>query len=234
MNIKGKSADTVYPLMGSMKVPDEALGKGKLALGIRKTDSKAFQAFVAGMNERVGITWQKDNRGAAKGEVEMNPYLSSTSYGEPGAKKTSHMTFFSNKVGLQRDESGKVLTGEDGQPIQKEGKSQVGRIFDAIPSVEITKGNNGTFMHFACDAPVKVTKNGLIPDIDQMQGKPAEKGMGDAQFNTTLEAKREAKAAREAQGKETAAPDKAAEAVAKAAAMEQPAAAGMEMETPFS
>ena len=53
MNIAGNKADTVYPLMGTIKVPDEFVGKGKLQPGVRKVDSKAMKIGRASCRERV-------------------------------------------------------------------------------------------------------------------------------------------------------------------------------------
>lgn len=213
MNIKGNKKDTVYSLMGSMKVPEGS----KLDVGVRTTTSKTFQATIAQMGDRVGITWQKDNRGLAMGERDTHPYLQTNRFKtKDGKDGISNMAFFSNKVGVQRGEDGKPITGADGKPVLKDGKSQVARIFDAVPSVEVVETEHGKFMHFAAKAPVMVTKDGLLPDIGKMEGVKAEAGMGSAQFTATKEARSYAK---ENEGKGAA--DKGASDIeAKAAEIE--------------
>ena len=223
MNIAGNKADTVYPLMGTIKVPDEFVGKGKLQPGVRKVDSKAMTAFLESVREgkdRLGIAFQRDNRWAER--PDTNPYLQSASYDGPdGKKRVSHAIFFSSKVGVQRDEAGKPVLGDDGKPVRKEGLSQVDQIFSKLDTVEIAKGPKGYFMHFVCDAEVAVTKNGLIPKLDTMEGKPAAVGMNNEQFSTTLAAKQAAAAERKAAEK-PAAETSAEKGAEKAAEMEVP------------
>lgn len=228
MNIKGQPTNTVYPLMGTIRLPQDAVGKGKLSYGIKKTDSAAFNNYLKSLPERIAITWQKDNRVPAPGGVDCNPFLASNDFTQDGVKKTGHSTFFSTRTGKVKGEDGKPMMDENGAPIRKEGDSQVHSIFKAIPSVEITKGaQGGTYMHFACDAPVKITGKGtLIPDVAQMVGKPAEKGMGDAQFAVTLDAKRARRAELDA-GKES--PAAQAEAQAEAQGQEAEVPEGPEM-----
>lgn len=220
MNIVGNKSDTMYPLMGTVKIPDELVGKGKLVPGVRKVDSKPMAAFLDHVREgkdRLGITFQRDNRGAEN--PDTNPYLSSAKFDGPDGKpKTSHMIFFSNKVGAQRGEDGKPIMGDDGKPVLKDGMSQVDQIFSKLDTVEIAQGKTGHFLHFACDAQVTVTKNGLIPKLDTLEGKPAQAGMNDEQFKTTLAAKQARAAERKAAEKGT--PEAAAE---KAVEMEAPA-----------
>lgn len=214
MNIQGNKIDTVYPLMGTIKIPDSFVGKGKLTAGVRKVDSKPMEAWLQSVRDsdkRLGITFQRDNRGAEK--VDMNPHLTTAKFEQGGETRTSHMTFFSNKVGMQRGEDGKPVMGDDGKPMLKDGKSQVDQIFGKLDTVEIAKGKSGYFLHFACDSQVMVTKNGLVPKLDTMVGKPAEAGMGDAQFKTTLEAKQARAAEKKAEAAKSA-PE--AEAVASA------------------
>ena len=76
-------------------------------------------------------------------------------------------------------------------------------------------------MHFVCDAEVAVTKNGLIPKLDTMEGKPAAVGMNNEQFSTTLAAKQAAAAERKAAEK-PAAETSAEKGAEKAAEMEVP------------
>ena len=51
MNIVGNKSDTMYPLMGTVKIPDELVGKGKLVPGVRKVDSKPMAAFLDHVRE---------------------------------------------------------------------------------------------------------------------------------------------------------------------------------------
>ena len=58
MNTIGQKLDTRYPLMGTIKVPADFVGKGKLQPGVRKVDSKAMSAFLESVREgdgRLGI-----------------------------------------------------------------------------------------------------------------------------------------------------------------------------------
>ena len=224
MDIRNNPKSTVYPLMGTIKLPDSAVGKGKLMEGVRKTDSAAFQAYLKSVLEgerHLGITFQKDNRGAER--VDLNPYLSTTTYDKGGQSRTSHMTFFSHKVGVQRDADNRPIMGEDGKPLLKDGPSQVEQIFSKIPSVEIARNGNGVFLHFACKAPVMVLDNRrLLPVLSELKGRPAEKGMGDTQFSVTQEAKRAAAAQRQAAAKAKEAPAKEVEAEAEAPAPAAP------------
>lgn len=220
MNTIGQKLDTRYPLMGTIKVPADFVGKGKLQPGVRKVDSKAMSAFLESVREgdgRLGITFQRDNRGAK--QPDTNPYMRTTSYDGPdGKKRTSHVIFFSSKVGMQRDEAGKPVLGDDGKPVRKDGLSQVDQIFSKLDTVEIAKGPKDYFMHFACNAEVQRVKDGLFPKLDTMEGKPASVGMNNEQFSVTQAAKQAAKQAAEKSVAETSA-EKGAE---KAAEMEVP------------
>lgn len=219
MNTVGQKLDTKYPLMGTIKVPPEFVGKGKLQPGVRKVDSKAMSAFLTSVREgdgRLGITLQRDNRGAE--QPDTNPYMRTTSYdGADGKKRVSHVIFFSSKVGAQRDEAGKPILGDDGKPVRKEGLSQVDQIFSKLDTVEIAKGPKDYFMHFVCTAEVQRVKDGLFPKLDTMEGRPATVGMNNEQFSVTQAAKKAAAAERKAV--EVPAAEKGAE---KAAEMEVP------------
>ena len=207
MDIRGSKKGQKFPLMGTVKLDESQVGKGKLTAGVHKNGSKAFQSYMDSMknSDYVMMTIARDNRGRTPAEADTNPYLQSLSVdGKDGGKPgVVHGIRISNMVGAQRDENGAVIKDEAGNAVLNTGKrTQMEQIFDKIPSVEVIRNSHGSFMHFAMEAPVFKSSNGrgLMMDINEMTGKEAEKGMADAHFNATLEGKRYAKAQREAAG----------------------------------
>lgn len=204
MNIRGSKKGDKFPILGTVKLSAEQVGRGKLTAGIHKTDSKAFQSYMADMASQdfVMMTLQRDNRGLSKEQADTNPYLQTVSVPgkDGGAPTLMHGIRISNMAGAERDAEGKVVKGADGKPVISDKKTQMQQIFEKIPSVEVIKNEHGSFMHFAMNAPVfrSSSGRGLMIDVNEMEGRTAEKGMADAHFKATLDAKRFAKAEREA------------------------------------
>lgn len=232
MDTRGHKREDMFPIMGTVKLNESQVGKGKMIAGVHKTSGKAFQSFLDSMQNSnyIIMTLQKDNRGCSPAEADRNPYLQSVKVegkdGKPPAMM--HGIRISNLKGAQRDDTGAVMKDDKGNVlIDQSKKSQMQQIFEKIPSVEMVRNESGNFMHFAMEAPVFPTSNGngVMIDVSKMKGKEAEAGMGQAHFEATLEAKRFAKAQREAA--QASAPQNERQAEAESDGMDIPA--GLEL-----